>query len=349
MPTLVSPDSITASAPSITAFATSDASARVGRECVIIDSSICVATITGLALSRQIWTARFCTTGTCSSGISTPRSPRATITPSKARTISSSRATASGFSIFAITGRRMPTCVHHPVHELDVLGRADEGQRDEVDAEPQRELQVLGVLVRHRRHADRDAGQRQALVVADDAALGDVADHVGAVLDLDRDQRDVAVVDQQPVAGPDVVGELLVRCRHAVVGARDVLDGDPDPLTGRPLDRAVGETAEPDLRALQVGEHGDVAAGRLAAARTSWKRRPWSACTPWLKFSRATSMPASTSARHRSGVSVAGPSVHTIFARRVTPPRVGPQMRQSSASMSRRAASGTGRPSRVVT
>ena len=108
-PTLVSPDSITASAPSITALATSEASARVGREWVIIDSSIWVATMTGLALSRQTWTARFCTIGTSSSGISTPRSPRATIMPSKASTISSSRSTASGFSILAITGRRMPT------------------------------------------------------------------------------------------------------------------------------------------------------------------------------------------------------------------------------------------------
>ena len=81
----------------------------MGRECVIIDSSIWVATITGLALSRHICTARFCTTGTCSSGISTPRSPRATIIPSKASTISSRRSTASGFSSFAITGRRMPT------------------------------------------------------------------------------------------------------------------------------------------------------------------------------------------------------------------------------------------------
>ena len=42
-----------------------------------------------------------------------------------------------------------------------------------------------------------------------------------------------------------------------------VLDGDPDALAGRPLDRAVGEAAEPDLRALQVGQHGDVAAGGL--------------------------------------------------------------------------------------
>ena len=55
----------------------------------IIDSSIWVATMTGLAVSRAISTARFCTIGTCSSGSSTPRSPRATMMPSKASTISS--------------------------------------------------------------------------------------------------------------------------------------------------------------------------------------------------------------------------------------------------------------------
>ena len=50
LPTEVSPDSITASAPSSTALATSEASARVGRECSIIESSIWVATITGLGV-----------------------------------------------------------------------------------------------------------------------------------------------------------------------------------------------------------------------------------------------------------------------------------------------------------
>ena len=105
-PTLVSPESITASAPSSTALATSEASARVGRELVIIESSIWVATMTGLAFSRAIWIARFCTSGTCSSGSSTPRSPRATMTPSKASTIASRLSTASGFSSLAITGSR---------------------------------------------------------------------------------------------------------------------------------------------------------------------------------------------------------------------------------------------------
>ena len=88
-PTLVSPDSITASAPSSTALATSLASARVGAGEVIIDSSIWVATMTGLALRRALSMISFWWIGTSSSGHSTPRSPRATMIPSKASTISS--------------------------------------------------------------------------------------------------------------------------------------------------------------------------------------------------------------------------------------------------------------------
>ena len=45
LPTALSPDSITASVPSITAFATSETSARVGTGLWIIDSIICVAVI----------------------------------------------------------------------------------------------------------------------------------------------------------------------------------------------------------------------------------------------------------------------------------------------------------------
>ena len=52
-PTLVSPESMTASAPSRTALATSEVSARVGTGLWIIDSSICVATMTGFAMRRR--------------------------------------------------------------------------------------------------------------------------------------------------------------------------------------------------------------------------------------------------------------------------------------------------------
>ena len=121
------------------------------------------------------------------------------MTPSKACTIASRWSTASGFSTLASTGPAHALLGHDRVHQLDVLGRADERQRDQVDAEAEGEAQVLGVLVGQGGHADRHVRQRDALVVGDRAALGDQAADVvaGDVGDLDRDP---AVVDQQPVA-----------------------------------------------------------------------------------------------------------------------------------------------------
>merc|ERR1711935_995783 len=52
-PLAVSPDNMTQSAPSRTALATSDTSARVGRGFETIDSSIWVAQITGLPITLQ--------------------------------------------------------------------------------------------------------------------------------------------------------------------------------------------------------------------------------------------------------------------------------------------------------
>ena len=103
-PLAVSPESITASVPSKMALATSLASARVGRGFSIIDSSICVAVITGLRHSAERRMMCFWMMGTCSGGISTPRSPRATMTPSATSKISSRCSMACGFSSFAIRG-----------------------------------------------------------------------------------------------------------------------------------------------------------------------------------------------------------------------------------------------------
>ena len=52
LPAADSAESSRASAPLITALETSETSARVGRGCVTIDSSIWVATITGLLWRR---------------------------------------------------------------------------------------------------------------------------------------------------------------------------------------------------------------------------------------------------------------------------------------------------------
>ena len=78
-----------------------------GREEATIESSICVAVIDGRASAPASAITCFCTIGTSSMRISMPRSPRATITQSAARTISSARWTACGFSILAISGSRV--------------------------------------------------------------------------------------------------------------------------------------------------------------------------------------------------------------------------------------------------
>mmetsp|Transcript_21600 Transcript_21600/g.34563 ORF Transcript_21600/g.34563 Transcript_21600/m.34563 type:complete len:292 (-) Transcript_21600:1226-2101(-) len=101
LPTADSPLSMTASQPSRMAFATSLHSARVGVGQEIMDSSICVATITGFPAARAFKMMSFWTNGTCSGFISTPRSPLATITPSQASRILTRSLTAAGFSILA--------------------------------------------------------------------------------------------------------------------------------------------------------------------------------------------------------------------------------------------------------
>ena len=107
-PTAVSAESITASAPSNTAVATSDASALFGEGEAIIDSSIWVATITGFPACLHSSIMSFCIPGTFSGGNSTPKSPRATIIPSQAPIILFNSLSADGFSIFAITPALSP-------------------------------------------------------------------------------------------------------------------------------------------------------------------------------------------------------------------------------------------------
>ena len=107
-PTALSFDSITASVPSRMALATSLTSARVGRGQLTIESSIWVAVITGMPRPLHLRISSFWSNGTSSAGISTPKSPRATITPSHRGRIASIWSMASNFSIFATTGVLWP-------------------------------------------------------------------------------------------------------------------------------------------------------------------------------------------------------------------------------------------------
>ena len=65
-------------------------------------------------------------------------------------------------------------------HQADVFGGADEGNGDGVDAVLEGELEVLGIFFGQRGNAHRNAGQIDALVFAQHAAVDDFADHVAA-------------------------------------------------------------------------------------------------------------------------------------------------------------------------
>ena len=75
---------------------------------VIIDSSICVAVMTGLDARLRARSDLFESRGTSSSGISMPRSPRATMIPSASVDDASISSSASCFSIFAMTRAVLP-------------------------------------------------------------------------------------------------------------------------------------------------------------------------------------------------------------------------------------------------
>mmetsp|Transcript_13131 Transcript_13131/g.33535 ORF Transcript_13131/g.33535 Transcript_13131/m.33535 type:complete len:200 (-) Transcript_13131:596-1195(-) len=104
---------MTQSEPSRTALATSETSARVGRGFLVIDSSICVAQMTGFPARLHLAIIIFCAMKTFSGGISIPRSPRATMTPSVSSRISSKLRTPSWFSILEIILMLLPASPRH--------------------------------------------------------------------------------------------------------------------------------------------------------------------------------------------------------------------------------------------
>ena len=237
------------------AVATSEASARVGTGLSIMDSSICVATITGLPARRQPRTARFWIAGTCSAGSSTPRSPRATISASAWAMISSSRSTAEGFSSLAMMRARSPIRSRASMMSSGRCGTARSSRRPAPApcpgrAGPGRER---GDRQHHARHVD-------ALAVGQSSAHQHLGIRAGRVAGVDA-QAQAAVVQQQLGAGHQRGEDLGVGQTDAlgVAGARVQVQAEA--LAGLQLRRPLREGAHAQLGALQVGHHADGAAG----------------------------------------------------------------------------------------
>ncbi len=174
-PTLVSPDSMTASAPSRTALATSEVSARVGTGLVIIDSSICVATMTGFAMRRASLDGALLHDR---HGLQRQLDAEVAAGDHDAvERVDDLFEVVDGLRLLDLRddGDAHALLRHDLVHALDVGRAAHEGERDQVGADAQAPAQVVLVLLAQRGNADGDAGQVDALVVRDRAGDDDHA------------------------------------------------------------------------------------------------------------------------------------------------------------------------------
>ena len=141
-----------------------------------------------------------------------------------------------------------------------VGGRAHERERDVVDAERERELEVGEVLLRHRGDGDGHARDVDALVGADRAADHDQRPEALAVGVLDG-QAHEPVVDQDLVPGLEHLGEDGGHHRQ-VAGSARALAGDVHRVALDEDPRSV-EVADADLRPLEVGDQRERPAGPL--------------------------------------------------------------------------------------
>ena len=201
--------------------------------------------------------------------ISMPRSPRATITQSAARTISSARWTACGFSILAISGSRVclrsdvtssarrtnesatrSTPIRSPVRTWSRSSSGTEGS-----------AAVSPGMLRPWREATLPPTSTSASI---SPSAGRVALHA---------QADGAVGEVHDLARVDGVGQPGPRDVHpARVAVRGVLAAhERHVVAGLELGDPVRERADAQLRARQVLQHGHLAAG--AAGGLAHERR----------------------------------------------------------------------------
>ena len=218
------------------ALATSVDSARVGRRLVVMDSSICVAVMTGLP-TRLAWAMScFWITAICSTGTSTPRSPRATMMPSDAFRISSRCLSASARSILAMMKGCLPTAFA-AARTASMSARCfHERLAHGVHAILEREFQAGAVVVGERTDAEINARQIEALLGTQLTADRDVALDIVA-RDALHDQLDQAVVEKKPVAGLHDFGQPIEAHRDALPVADDVLAGQREAFAGKQLNR----------------------------------------------------------------------------------------------------------------
>jgi len=187
--------------------ATSETSARVGTGLWIIDSSICVATTTGLPARRASRVICFCRLGTRSSGSSTPRVAARHHQCVGGFENFGKRSIACGFSIFAITAARPRISFFA---SLTSSARCTNDSATQSIPGHQCRLEVGAVLRRHRGHRQVGVGQADALAVRHFSADHDAGDSAIRRSFL-GDQANLAVI-QQAAAWPGFSAARISGC-----------------------------------------------------------------------------------------------------------------------------------------
>ena len=148
-------------------------------------------------------------------------------------------------------------CSEAVLYVADVVGGADEGDGDGVDALADSEDEVFFVFFGERRNVDGDTGQVDSLVLAEHAAVDDLAGDVDALDGFDA-ELDEAVGEEDARAGFEVLGEGLEGGADERGGAFDLAWSDGETFACDELDGLVVlELAGADLGPLQVGEDAD--------------------------------------------------------------------------------------------
>ena len=238
-----------ASVPSRMALATSDASARVGRGLSIMLSSIWVAVITTLPAPLAAAMIRFWSVGTSSVESSTPRSPRATMTPSAASSIVGQVVDGLALLDLGDDGHGPAQGADEGLRFLDVRGLAHEGEGHVVDAILHAEREVAPVFFGERGGRELHSRQVHALAALEQAAVEHAGENALALHALDL-ELEVAVVEEDAVPRAHVArqgvvggGDELARPHHRLVGG----DGQRGPVPE--LDPVARHPPRADLRA----------------------------------------------------------------------------------------------------
>ena len=267
---------------------------------------------------------RFCSSGTVAAPISTPRSPRATITASASMQHLLERLDRLGLLDLRDHAGRRAVLADDRLQVADVGRGAHERQRDEVDA----------------RARARSSRSSRSFFVSDGIGTG-TPGRLTPLCDLTSPptttrqrarpcstsstrEPDEAVVDQDVVARPQHLADHGGRDRQLAVRRRLLADDEDLLVLQQDARRRRGRRSAASGPA---GRRSARAACRSPSctSRTTCARAAWSSWLPCERLRRIASTPASTSARTASWVDETGPIVATIFVLRRTaamPPRL---------------------------